>query len=136
MIIAYIILIFYFLYLVLNIINLHGKNKIYYAIKNRKKILMSNDKYLDMNNDYDFVKYIILTEYIKYGEAIYSNSSKKAILCANIMLEKNIQKYKDFLDKEKENILNKLKESKKLLIFRIIISTIVIIASILFITNL
>ena len=92
MFLIYIILIFNIFLLVVNI-NFYVKIKtVYAAIKNRKVITIGYKQQLDMNNDFDFVKYLIIREYMKYGENIYTNeaSSKKSAIFANILIKNDI----------------------------------------------
>lgn len=122
-----IILITYILFLIRNIYMLIHKQNLYDAIKNKKILKLSSKKFIDFKNDYDFIKFLILSESVEIGiDNILSKPSEKAKLYANIMLKQNIENHKEFIDKEKKNVLNKILKSKKYIIVNIISSFLVI----------
>lgn len=127
-----IVLVIFFAYLlsmIKNIIVYKHKEDMFRAIKYRKKLKLSNKKYLDLNNDYDFIKLLLLSEHLAYGEAIYTNPSERLIKCANIISSNEAEKYQDFLNKEKQKILSKIKQNKRILFIKILIAIIIIIFS-------
>ena len=103
------------------------KQNLYDAIKNKKILKLSSKKFIDFKNEYDFIKFLILSESVEIGiDNILSKPSEKAKLYANIMLKQNIENHKEFIDKEKKNVLNKILKSKKYIIVNIISSFLVI----------
>lgn len=128
------ILIIYIFSLIKNIYLLIHKQNLYSAIKNKKILKLSSEKSINFKDDYDFVKFAILKESVETGiENILTKPSEKAIKYVNIMLEKNIENYEEFINQEKQNILKRLSKSKINLLINMIISLLVIITSIVII---
>lgn len=107
------------------------KNKLQYAIEQRKNLTISKNKVLNMDNDVDFINYIIITEYFKYKDTFVENSPPELIKCLNALT--NISNSQTFLLEKRKELIKKIKDRKKVLIVKIITAVIVIFSAIMFI---
>lgn len=125
-IIVLIILTAYLASFIKNIATYGQKNRLFNAIKYRKVLKLSDEKQLNLDDDYDFIKLLVISEHIAFGEKIFSNPSKRIITCANILSNNNAENYQNFLNEEKEKILTKINENKRIIVTKLIVSLIII----------
>lgn len=121
----------YILSFIKNTYLLVQKNKLQYAIEQRKNLTISKNKVLNMDNDVDFINYIIITEYFKYKDTFVENSPPELIKCLNALT--NISNSQTFLLEKRKELIKKIKDRKKVLIVKIITAVIVIFSAIMFI---
>jgi hypothetical protein len=79
-----------------------------------------------MDNDYDFITFLIMNEYVDSNGAVLKNPSEKFIMCSKIMTEHNAHEHIEFLKAEKEKILEKIRKCNYITITKIMISIIVL----------
>ena len=78
-IIVLVILTAYLASFIKNIATYGQKNRLFNAIKYRKVLKLSDEKQLNLDDDYDFIKLLVISEHIAFGEKIFSNPSKRII---------------------------------------------------------